>query len=120
IVDLSVNLNGRAPAGSVVDIYGDDIWVGRTTASASGYWSKDAKLFYEGDVHWHHIYAVATLDDQTWRSGEVWTLYNTDQPYVKKMILSMGKQFYDRFSKYEVDVTGVVPSFPYFLLTGNN
>ncbi|HIW31430.1 MAG TPA: S8 family serine peptidase [Candidatus Paenibacillus intestinavium] len=120
IVDLSVNLNGRAPAGSVVDIYGDDIWVGRTTASASGYWSKDAKLFYEGDVHWHHIYAVATIDDQTWRSGEVWTLYNTDQPYVKKMILSMGKQFYDRFSKYEVDVTGVVPSFPYFLLTGNN
>ncbi len=120
IIDLTVHATGYAPAGSMVDIYGDGVWVGRAQASSSGYWFTEVALGYEQDIHWYEIRAVATLGERTWRSSETWVLYNVDQPHVTKLTLSMGRDFYNRSNEHEVDITAGVHPFPYFLLTANH
>lgn len=103
-------VNGHAPAGSNVDIFDGNIYLGRATASAYGLWSLKVTLPDNGDPARHLLTAhiAGQGDDEPIISAPAEVVYDTKKPNIVNITMS---QLYGR--KVTFDPREGVARFPY-------
>lgn len=68
IVKLDTIASGRAPAGTIVEVYDDDVLLGEVQASPGGYWSLPVTLPDRGSTFSHRLSAQAQVAGTTCKS----------------------------------------------------
>lgn len=71
-------LRGRAPAGSLVQVYDDQILLGETTANSIGSWQLPVTLADRGEPSWHLLQARAEHNGARFDSDSVPVWYDPD------------------------------------------
>jgi large repetitive protein len=117
LTSLQNELSGYAPAGSMVSVYDSNQLVGRTQASATGFWKANVVLPDLGNPSTHAIYAEATASSVKLRSETVYPDYNTTSPKLLEMAMAQapdGKWVYLQVEKgiSRIPYT-VVPNNPF-------
>ncbi|MFD0960903.1 S8 family serine peptidase [Paenibacillus chungangensis] len=111
IHDRNVKASGRAPAGSLVNIYADDTPIDQTVASAGGYWSLMLTMpepAEDQQARFYRLYAVVEEDGAVMHSRTATTLYQRNQSRLQEVTMSQEDGHTRTFQ-----TSGEVPIFPY-------
>lgn len=84
-IDRTFFVFGSAPAGSMVDVYTDQLLLGRAKASPIGTWGMDVTLPDRGSRALYSLEAVATVGTQALSSGRITTVYDNTYPHLTQM-----------------------------------
>jgi len=111
----AIAVNGVAPPGSNVHVYGGQSLLGSTTASATGYWEQRVTLPELGDPSFHALHAETETSGVKLTSETVYVEYNTTEPRLLEVAMSQAPN-----GKWvTLDVGNQVPRFPYSVVPGN-
>lgn len=113
-VNKAMLLFGSAPAGSKVDVYTDQLLLGRSIASPAGTWSMEVTLPDRGDRAVYVMEAIATAGADVLSSGIVSTIYDNAYPYLTEMSMEQRDG-----RKITVDPRDGVAYFPYVMVPGS-
>ena len=63
VTNTNITINGTAKGKSDVNIYDNDVLIGKTTSKADGSWTADCELFKPYSHSFHNIYAKITTEN---------------------------------------------------------
>jgi len=115
LVDLRTTASGRAPAGSVVQVYDGNVLLGQAQASSGGFWRLPLTLPDRGSPTRHDLRAVVETDTGLLRSPQVTVQYDQDQVALVEFTMRQSDG-----RRVTFDPSQGVATFPYVVVPGNS
>jgi hypothetical protein len=111
--DLTVS--GIAPAGSLVNVYDQDLFLGQTIANPAGTWKQTIRLTNADKTSKHLLRGEAILGEESWQTEIVPVTYEHDHPEIMKVQMSQGGE-----RSVSFDPGQGVAVFPYVYVPGQS
>jgi subtilisin family serine protease len=111
--DLTVS--GIAPAGSKVNVFDQDLFLGQTIANPNGTWKQTIRLTNSDKTSQHSLRAVAFMGEESWQSEIVPVTYEHDHPEIVNVQMSQGGE-----RSVSFDPGQGIAVFPYVYVPGHS
>jgi subtilisin family serine protease len=111
--DLTVS--GIAPAGSLVNVYDKDLFLGQTIANLAGTWKQTIRLTNADKTSKHSLRAEAIRGEESWLTEIVPVTYEHDHPEIINVQMSQGGE-----RNVSFDPGKGVAVFPYVYVPGHS
>jgi chitodextrinase len=111
--DLTVS--GIAPAGSLVNVYDQDLFLGQTIANPAGSWKQTIRLTNSDKTSKHSLRAEAIRGEESWLTEIVPVTYENDHPEIINVQMSQGGE-----RSVSFDPGQGVAKFPYVYVPGHS